>query len=145
MNSIVTFISLALLYIDCHSCHAFTSSRVNYDHRVKSRTSLVPIKKHPSDSLIFRSTMTSYPSSIFMASDNDKKAEVDGGISSRLLAETIAPWRSLRLFLYFSLGSGAFVGGLITLSRILAASRFQNDQLDLNPEVNLEVVSSSSL
>jgi len=77
-----------------------------------------------------------------MVQDNEKSAEtINEGVSSRLLTETIAPWRSLRLFVYFSFGSGAFVGGLITLSRILAASRFQSGEVDLNPEVSRQTLS----
>ncbi|KAL3918812.1 MAG: hypothetical protein SGILL_004063 [Bacillariaceae sp.] len=41
---------------------------------------------------------------------------------NKLVTESIAPWRTLRLFLYGSLGSGAFIGGLINLSGAVAAS-----------------------
>jgi hypothetical protein len=73
---------------------------------------------------------------VVRASKNDKEGKLNEEISSRLLAETIAPWRPLRLFLYFSCGSGAFVGGLITVTRILAASRQSQGgvDIDLNPE-----------
>jgi len=45
----------------------------------------------------------------------------DIGERTKLISESIAPWRTLRLFLYGSAASGAFVGGLITLSGAIAA------------------------
>ena len=47
---------------------------------------------------------------------------LDSSVRSKLLAESIAPWRVLRLFLYASAGSGAFVGGMITAGSLAAAS-----------------------
>ena len=41
---------------------------------------------------------------------------------NKLVTESIAPWRTLRLFLYGSAGSGAFIGGLINGSGAIAAS-----------------------
>lgn len=49
------------------------------------------------------------------------KGRVDAETRKKLLAESIAPWRSLRLFMYGSLGSGAALGGFICLTGILAA------------------------
>ena len=65
------------------------------------------------------------------------KAEV----SNKLLAETIAPFRGLRLFFYGAFASGALAGGLITLSGVVAASNgLRPDIADLNAEcVNLAV------
>lgn len=55
---------------------------------------------------------------------------------NKLLAETIAPWRAVRLFLYGSLGSGALVGGLIQLSSTAAAlSGVKGADVDMNTEV----------
>lgn len=53
-------------------------------------------------------------------SSNKKKGGLDESVRTKLVSESIAPWRTLRLFLYFSLGSGAFVGGLITLTGLAA-------------------------
>jgi hypothetical protein len=55
-------------------------------------------------------------------------------VSNKLLAETIAPFRGLRLFFYGAFASGAFAGGLITLSGILAAmnSVRSDTTIDLN-------------
>jgi hypothetical protein len=49
------------------------------------------------------------------------KTNLDSNVRSRLLSESIAPWRTLRLFLYTALGSGAALGGFITLSGLAAA------------------------
>lgn len=66
--------------------------------------------------------------------------EGKGGVSNKLLEETVAPWRPLRLFLYFSAASGAFVGGLITLSGALAAMNGLRDDVDMNTEyLNLAI------
>jgi hypothetical protein len=51
---------------------------------------------------------------------NNKSSGLNESVRTKLVSESIAPWRTLRLFLYFSLGSGAFIGGLITLSGFLA-------------------------
>lgn len=64
------------------------------------------------------------------------------GERSRLISESIAPWRTLRLFLYGSAASGAFVGGLITLTGAIAAmnGRGLRTDVDLNTEyLNLAI------
>lgn len=53
-------------------------------------------------------------------------------VSNKLLAETIAPFRGLRLFFYGAFASGAFAGGLITLSGVLAALNGVQSDIDLN-------------
>merc|ERR1719343_32984 len=63
-------------------------------------------------------------------SDKKKKGGLDESMRNKLVTESIAPWRTLRLFLYGSLGSGAFVGGLINGSGAIAASA--------RPEFNLQ-------
>jgi len=40
--------------------------------------------------------------------------------NNKLLAESIAPWRTLRIFFYVSLGSGALLGGFINLTGLAA-------------------------
>jgi len=54
----------------------------------------------------------------------------DESMRNKLLTESIAPWRTLRLFLYGSLGSGAFIGGLINGSGAIANSN--------SPDFNLQ-------
>ena len=53
-------------------------------------------------------------------------------VSNKLLAETIAPFRGLRLFFYGAFASGAFAGGLITLSGVIAAMNGVRSDIDLN-------------
>lgn len=79
---------------------------------------------------------------------NEQKAmfEMDDseaiGKRTMLVSESIAPWRTLRVFLYFSFASGAFVGGLITLSGVVAAmnGRGLRENVDFNVEyLNLAI------
>jgi hypothetical protein len=69
-------------------------------------------------------------SSTALCSDKKKKGGLDGNMRNKLVTESIAPWRTLRLFLYGSLGSGAFIGGLINGSGAIAGSG--------KPEFNLQ-------
>ena len=64
-----------------------------------------------------------------------KKGSLEVGVRSKLVAESIAPWRSLRIFLYGALGSGAAVGGIITLTGVAAALSGGRTDVDLNTEV----------
>jgi hypothetical protein len=64
-----------------------------------------------------------------------KSTKLDENVKNRLVKETIAPWRPLRLFLYFALGSGALLGGFITLTGTLAALSGARTDVDLNTEV----------
>ena len=69
------------------------------------------------------------------ASDGKKKR-----VSSKLLEESVAPFRGLRLFLYGSFASGAAVGGFITATGIAAALSGARPDLDLNAEyINLAI------
>jgi hypothetical protein len=63
----------------------------------------------------------------------EKKSGLETAMRSKLVTESIAPWRTLRLFLYGALGSGAFVGGLINTSGAIAGSN--NPEFNLNTEV----------
>ena len=65
------------------------------------------------------------------------KGPFDEGLRNKLVSESIAPWRTLRLFLYFALGSGAFIGGLITLSATVAAVSSGREDFDINTEVSV--------
>lgn len=69
-----------------------------------------------------------------LAAADPKKGRLEESVRNKLVTESIAPWRTLRLFLYFSLGSGALVGGLITLTgtaALLSGAR----EGDVNTEV----------
>lgn len=68
------------------------------------------------------------------------KGRVDPETRKKLLAESIAPWRTIRLFFYASLGSGAALGGFITLTGVLAALSGARNDVDLNTEyINLAI------
>lgn len=73
---------------------------------------------------------------------NQKKSSsgrVNDRLRNKLVAETIAPWRAVRLFLYGALGSGAALGGFVTLTGTLAALSGARTDLDLSTEVRLFV------
>ncbi|GAX25875.1 hypothetical protein FisN_6Hh087 [Fistulifera solaris] len=63
-----------------------------------------------------------------------KKKPYDEKLRKKLLSESIAPWRTIRLFLYGSLGSGAAVGGFIQLTGLLAALSKGQTDIDMNTE-----------
>lgn len=64
----------------------------------------------------------------------EKRGGLDESVRTKLVSESIAPWRTLRLFLYGALGSGAFIGGLVTLTGT-AAILAGNKEGDINTEV----------
>mmetsp|Transcript_16565 Transcript_16565/g.46321 ORF Transcript_16565/g.46321 Transcript_16565/m.46321 type:complete len:339 (+) Transcript_16565:99-1115(+) len=71
------------------------------------------------------------------ANESNAKRNANGGVDtnmrSKLLTESIAPWRTLRLFLYGALGSGAFLGGLVNGSGAIANSA--SPDFNLNTEL----------
>lgn len=71
--------------------------------------------------------------SLVLYTENRRKGGLDEGLRNKLVTESIAPWRTLRLFLYGSLGSGAFVGGLVNTSGAVAASK--SPEFNLNAEL----------
>jgi len=82
------------------------------------------------------------PNPSLLRSTQDETPKKNGlDPSTKLVAESIAPWRTLRLFFYFSLGSGAFIGGLISLSGTVAAlNGLRGEGVDFNTEyVNLAI------
>jgi len=62
--------------------------------------------------------------------NKEKRGGLEEGMRNKLVTESIAPWRTIRLFLYGALGSGAFIGGLINISGAVAASN--------SPDFNLQ-------
>jgi len=75
-----------------------------------------------------------------MKQKRENKLAKNTEIRKKLIAESIAPWRTLRLFLYAALGSGAAVGGFITAAGVAAAFSGVRTDLDLNTElVNLGI------
>jgi hypothetical protein len=82
--------------------------------------------------------------SLMMSSNENeskkKKGGIDSATRSRLLSESIAPWRTIRLFLYFALGSGATLGGFITATGVAAYLSGARSDLDINTEyLNLAI------
>jgi hypothetical protein len=73
---------------------------------------------------------------LYAEEDQKKKTGIDERVRTKLLSESIAPWRSLRLFLYGSLGTGALIGGLITLSGTAAIVSGAKEG-DMNTQVGL--------
>lgn len=71
---------------------------------------------------------------LYETNKQKKSGGIDRNVSNKLLAETIAPFRGLRLFLYAAFASGAFVGGLITASGVAAALSGVRTDVDVNAE-----------
>jgi len=59
-------------------------------------------------------------------------------LRKKIVAESIAPWRTLRLFTYAALGSGAALGGFITLAGVMAGLSGARSDIDLNTEVCMD-------
>jgi len=78
-------------------------------------------------------TRPSHGTTLFSEPEKKKRTGLDTAMRSKLVTESIAPWRTLRLFLYGSLGSGAFIGGLINISGAVAGSN--RPDFNLNTEV----------
>ncbi|KAL7460728.1 hypothetical protein ACHAXS_001172 [Conticribra weissflogii] len=98
-------------------------------------------KNHNIHSHSHPSTLARRPrrTSLFESSKPNKSG-LDGNVTNKLLTETIAPFRGLRLFLYAAFASGAFVGGLITASGVAAAMNGLRSDVDLNTEyLNLAI------
>jgi Low psii accumulation1 / Rep27 len=81
---------------------------------------------------------------VLFAADKNKKKKggLDESVRTKLVSESIAPWRTLRLFLYGAAGSGAFIGGLVTLTGTAAILSGAKEG-DLNTEVRTFGKSSS--
>ena len=109
--------------------------------------------KHPVSLISKKNENININTKVYMSETNDEKSgsreenilteaaktkgRVDSETRKKLLAESIAPWRGLRLFLYAALASGAALGGFITLSGVIAGLSGVRTDLDLNTEVNI--------
>jgi len=95
-----------------------------------------PISSHHHVSKSLSSMQNTPQLSTTQLHETEKKSSggIDRNVSNKLLAETIAPFRGLRLFLYAAFASGAFVGGLITASGVAAALSGVRTDVDLNTE-----------
>jgi len=120
---------LLLLLVPLSSSFIITSSNNNNNDLLLLRsTSLSPKKK------ILVSPLN-------LADDNNENKPkstsntgLDPTVRDKLLAESIAPWRSLRKFIYSAGGAGALIGGLITLTGTLAGLAGRRPDLDMNTE-----------
>jgi hypothetical protein len=63
-----------------------------------------------------------------------RKSGLDSTVRDRLVTESIAPWRTLRLFLYGAAGSSALLGGFITLTGTIAALTGNRPDLDMSTQ-----------
>jgi Low psii accumulation1 / Rep27 len=109
--------------------------------RVSSQWHLLPLG-HQTDAHLFHphaggatSSTELYSSSNSNESKKNKNKGLDENLRNKLVTESIAPWRTVRLFLYFSCGSGALIGGLITLTGFMAALSNGSEDLVVNTEV----------
>jgi len=135
-----TYRSLFLFLLSSGS-YAFTilvptTTQGNYNHAISFTT---PSTTSSSNHNLPRTTTTT-STSLSAEKETKQKGGIDREVQSRLLAESIAPWRTLRLFLYFSLGSGAALGGFITAAGVAAALSGARTDVDLNAEyINLAI------
>jgi hypothetical protein len=106
-----------------------STTPVNYRSRLQ-------VSSTPKTTRTLSSITTTTTTKTTLWSDSRKKSSgLEEGMRSKLVTESIAPWRTVRLFLYGALGSGAFVGGLINTSGAIAASN--------SPDFNLQTEVSS--
>lgn len=72
------------------------------------------IQRQSNSSAVYRRMISNDIFRLYAKNDNGKN--IEGNVKTKLLSESIAPWRGLRLFLYVAFASGALIGGLVTLS-----------------------------
>lgn len=100
---------------------------------------VIPSPSQFSTRSLTRRILPAANTSLFAAEKTKKKGALDESVRTKLVTESIAPWRTLRLFLYGALGSGAFIGGLVTLpgtAAILSGAKEGN----INVEVSLRKI-----
>ena len=75
-----------------------------------------------------------------LLSPNLKNLEKNAPLRKKIISESIAPWRAFRLFICATLGSGAALGGFITLAGVAASLSGARSDLDLKTEsINLAI------
>lgn len=154
-------VSLLLLVHLCSSGYAFTSTNIetsttpgrlfsqSHFRRPDSSTTTILTSCHRIHSTSLTTTAAAAATykrrntSLSMSSDGSnskRKGGLEEGLRNKLVTESIAPWRTLRLFLYGTLGIGAFVGGLINTSGAIAASKLNPAEFNLQAEVRTWMV-----
>jgi hypothetical protein len=123
ITNTMIFRNCALVLLLCATADAFSPSKVPAPFAVRATTA--------------RTTRTT-SSLLVLSAEEKKKGGLDGSLRNKLVSESIAPWRTLRLFLYGSAASGAFVGGLINGSGAIAG--MNSPEFNLNTEVSFSTV-----
>ena len=116
---------LLLAYCGDHVSAFSSTTGVKHDNSVTRKNALVAGGEDKKESRSSSTALCSEPAG--------KKGGLETGLRSKLVSESIAPWRTLRLFAYGALGSGAFIGGLINISGAVANSK--SPDFNLNTEV----------
>lgn len=119
-----------------HSFTSTTTGRTSSIAKIHNKWGKIPRRndirdKDQSPSFLLAESSSDSKDGTLLKKNN--KNNLDSNVKSRLLSESIAPWRTLRLFLYASLGSGAALGGFITVSGLVAAIAKQSSD-DLSAE-----------
>jgi hypothetical protein len=114
--STMIFRNCALILLLCATADAFSPSKV------------------PAPLAVRATTVRATSSLLVLSAEEKKKGGLDGSLRNKLVSESIAPWRTIRLFLYGSFASGAFVGGLINGSGAIAG--MNSPEFNLNTEVS---------
>lgn len=122
---IIVLFSFSLSVLTMRAFHAFLFAAV-----LASSAAFTPVCRNGVDK-----SVDARQYSTCLWSTPEKKKPYDEKLRKKLLSESIAPWRTIRLFLYGSLGSGAFVGGFIQLTGLLAALSAGKEGIDMNTEV----------
>lgn len=136
-------ITLLISFLSLHS-NAFTTTRTFNTPRphITQHSSITQHNnihhlKYPSSS---STSLRAEESSSDKKSSSSSSSGLDKQVKSRLITESIAPWRTLRLFLYFALGSGAALGGFITATGVIAGLSGARTDINLNTEyINLAI------
>ena len=135
-NTQFSLLFIYFLLFDLSTVSAFTSLSQRQASCQRSSTSpTTRSSTRPTIRSAGTTTTTTYNRNTRLHEKEKRKGDIDPGLKNKLISESIAPWRTVRLFLYGSLGSGAMVGGLITLSGALAAFSGARTDLDLNTEL----------
>jgi len=108
---------------------SFIPSSLAFSPSPTTTTAITKTTRYRPAPLLFASNKEETPQS-----NKKKGGGLDESVRTKLVSESIAPWRSLRLFLYGAMGSGALIGGLVTLSGAAAVLSGAKEG-DINTEV----------
>ena len=123
-------------------CALFITTRLSSIEAFSNAKPFLADQPTAAGNIIFPRQLAQPKSTSLFAEKKKKVGGLDENVRNKLVSESIAPWRTLRLFFYFSLGSGALIGGFIALTGTLAAiSNGQADaeDFDMNAQVNSSI------